>query len=1109
MKTIQLTIDGTTITAHPGETILEVVRRQGWDERVPTLCYEPDLPPYTSCFVCVIEQEGVGKLLPACSTPVAEGMVLHTRSERVTAARKTALELLLSNHPADCVAPCKRGCPAGVDVQTYLWQAEAGEYLEAVKTIRKRNPLPIVCGRVCVRRCEDDCRRGILDEPVGINMVKRMASDNWVENPYEETPAADTGKSVAIVGSGPAGLTAAYYLRMAGHAVTLFEMRSKLGGMLRWGIPDYRLPQDLLDWEIQQILDLGVEVKMGVEVGKDITVDQLRKEHHAVFLTIGAQAASAARIKGEDHPAVVSGLDFLIGVKLGQADDFAIKGRKVAVVGGGNTAIDAARTALRLGASHVSILYRRTRKEMPANVEEIEAAEHEGIRLEFLIAPIGVEAEGDKLLGLTCQKMQLGEPDASGRRRPVPVENSDHLARCDIVIGAIGQKVEMGGVRCDDTELSVSRWGTINADEYSMATSVPGVFSGGDCMTGPSVAIDAIGHGRKAALSIHQYLEIGEPARILDRFSSRRENFGEIPAEDLPPAAAWPRAKQPHLDLAVATTSFEESELSLQEKEAEKEARRCLACGCAARGDCDLRELADEYGLDDKVTGQTRRRKIDYSHPHIVLDPNKCILCTRCIRTCGDVLGVSALGLVDRGFETIMQPALGKDLVDTDCISCGNCIEVCPTGALSFKSIAQTAPKRIQGETVCVLCPEVCAISASRNEYGVAVGNHKRPNGGRDPICAKGRYENVTRYDENRVKGPMARENGVLKPVSYQAAVSRAIEGLREAGERHGKGAVLFGSGGTVASEEAALLARIGRGFGAVAGSLSLAHTENGTLHEGSTLSGEQLEKAAWILVVGDDPMERNPVSAARLRRAVRKGARIAAITAAPTALTGLADFWCKARKGSEGVALGWLLRALGGPAAASAAACTDEALEAKCGVQPEHAAALLDLLRSGDGSLVGLYVPGTHGAAAAVNHLSALVGELRPGGEGSGILVARSYANVQGLLNAGLVTPEGTAAIAEGVDEGKFRAAWLLEEEPKVGAAALRNATFLVVQSTTLSGLAQRADVVFPATTNLEAGGTFVAWDGRSFNHGPVLPLVPEKSTLEVLEMVAAALGL
>ena len=888
-------------------------------------------------------------------------------------------------------------------------------------------------------------------------------------------------------------------------------MRDKLGGMLRWGIPDYRLPQRLLDWEIQQILDLGVEVKTGVEVGRDVLVDDLRRQYDALYLTIGAQAATAARIKGEDHPGVLSGLDFLIGVKLGKADEYAVKGRSIVVVGGGNTAIDAARTALRLEAKHVTILYRRTRKEMPANVEEIEAADHEGVRLEFLIAPLGVESEGNRLVGLTCQKMQLGEPDSSGRRRPVPVDNSDHLVKCDLIIGAIGQRVALGGVRCDDKELEISRWGTIVADEQSQATSVPGIFAGGDCLLGPSVAIDAIAHGRRAALSIARYLTVGEPAHNRGLFSSRRENFGEIRADDVPPAAASPRSRQPHLPYQEAIATFEEAELSLGESESEQEARRCLACGCSSRANCELRDYAEDYALDNKVTGQTRRRQIDRSHPQILLDPNKCILCTRCVRMCGDVIGVSALGLVDRGFDTIMLPAMGKNLVETNCISCGNCVEVCPTGALSFKALAQTAPATSTGQTICTRCPEMCPITVTVNEFGVAVSNVVKANGARHPICERGRYENAKVYGEDRLTAPMVRRQGRLQPATWEQALQAAATGLAAVAEEHGPDTLLFAIGAGVTNEEAVAFRKLGADvYGGRVGSLSVARTEGGSVGFSSNVGGLELLNAECIVVVGEDPLEYTPVAAARLRRAMRNGARVVAITSAPTQVTRLAQLWVKVRRGSEATLLGWLQGRLGaGQAEVSdeISGCDDAALFTRCGIEPEQAEALLDAL-SGDGRLVAMYVPGRDVGRGVAQRLIQTVAALRPEGEGSGTLVCRSQANVEGLLESGLVGPQASSELLARADAGAFRGAWILAEDGKAAASAVRNATFLVVQATQSSSLAQRADVLLPASTHLESGGTLVSWDGRRATTEAVLPAKVTMNTVEALEATGRLIG-
>ena len=309
---IKITINDKEYTAKPGQMILDVVRENAIDD-IPTLCYDPKLPPYGSCYLCVVEVKGLEKLVPSCSSPVSPGMAVYTNNERIKQSRKTALELLLSNHYADCLGPCKQTCPAGVDVQGYIALMSMGKHREAVKLIKEKNPLPLVCGRVCVRECETACRRNLVDERVGIDYLKRYASDIDIEDPWMPEVPPRNGKKVAVVGGGPAGLTCAYYLALKGYGITLFEKQKHLGGMLRYGIPEYRLPKALLDREIKCITDLGVQVKTGVSVGDDITVDSLKKDgFDAVFLAIGAQLAKRMGVEGEESTkGVIGGADYL------------------------------------------------------------------------------------------------------------------------------------------------------------------------------------------------------------------------------------------------------------------------------------------------------------------------------------------------------------------------------------------------------------------------------------------------------------------------------------------------------------------------------------------------------------------------------------------------------------------------------------------------------------------------------------------------------------------------------------------------------------------------------------------------------------------------------
>jgi len=460
-------------------------------------------------------------------------MVLKTRSPKVVDARKTCLELLVSNHHADCFGACRLNCPADVDIQGYLSLTYLGKYHEAVQLIKEKNPFPSVCGRVCTRKCELSCRRKLIDDAVGIDYLKRFSADKDLDDMWTPVPKPRNGKRVAIIGGGPAGLTCAYYLTLEGYEPTVFEALPELGGMLRYGIPEYRLPKEILDKEIKWITDLGVEVHTNTKLGRDITIDALFEQgFKSVFVGLGAQLAKSMGIANEQVKNVLGGVDFLRDVTMDNAP--AIKGR-VVVVGGGNTAIDAARTSLRLGADEVVLLYRRTRKEMPANEMEIVAAEEEGIVFKYLAAPTKINSKDGVLQSMECIEMELGEPDASGRRRPVEKKNFNYMLECDFVISAIGQEADLAGVdgdKEDDNHIELSKWHTIIAAEGTFRTNRPGVFAGGDVVTGPADAIDAVAAGRMAAYAIERFIETGHYERLKPLFASRKDNLKAFTTED-------------------------------------------------------------------------------------------------------------------------------------------------------------------------------------------------------------------------------------------------------------------------------------------------------------------------------------------------------------------------------------------------------------------------------------------------------------------------------------------------------------------------------------------------------------------------------------------------
>ncbi|MFW5705921.1 MAG: FAD-dependent oxidoreductase, partial [Bacteroidota bacterium] len=533
-NSLNILLNGKIVQGIPGETILELAKRYGY--RIPTLCNDPRLEPYSSCFVCVVEVEGLRWLQPACSTRIYEGMKINTESDRVRKARKTALDLLVSNHYADCVAPCKETCPAGVDVQGYISLIEKRLYSEAVALIKQTNPLPAICGRVCVRPCEAACRRNLLDEGhgVGIDYLKRFAADRDLESAQRYVPevAPSTGKKIAIIGAGPGGLSSAYFLQQKGHQCDIYEAGPKAGGWLRYGIPEYRLPNDIVDKEVHAITELGTRIFYNRKLGDNLSYQELKDRYDAVILTIGSQRGTLLGCEGEDAENVFSGIDFLRNMEMtGQRYNFS--GKTVAVVGGGNTAMDCRRTSVRCGADKVYVIYRRTEAEMPANPIEIHESKPEGVEYLFLTNPKQANKdENGAVKSITCLKMDLGAPDSSGRRRPIPVEGSEFELEVDYILAAIGQKTQVDflediNIGANGKELKLNRWGDIDCDRDTLQTGIPSVFAAGDGVSGPATIIEAIAQAKVASRSCHQYL-MGEPiVPVTKEFISRKDNFRE------------------------------------------------------------------------------------------------------------------------------------------------------------------------------------------------------------------------------------------------------------------------------------------------------------------------------------------------------------------------------------------------------------------------------------------------------------------------------------------------------------------------------------------------------------------------------------------------------
>jgi formate dehydrogenase major subunit len=617
---------------------------------------------------------------------VQDGLVVTTSTPEIEAYRRLRLEQLLSDHNADCVAPCVTTCPANIDIQGYLRQAACGNFDAALRIIKERNPLPLSVGRVCPHPCESQCRRNLVDEPVGINFVKRFVADWDIsrEHPFipEKKPA--TGKKLAIIGGGPSGLTAAWYSAINGHDVTIFESHPLAGGMLRYGIPEYRLPKAVLDREIGLVQSLGVKIITGKALGRDLRLEELKRNFDAIYLAVGSWRASTMRIDGEQANNVWLGINYLEQTAKNSSIPL---GDKVIVIGGGNTAIDCARVALRHGAHHVTLVYRRSREEMPAETFEIEEALHEGIEMVFLAAPQKIECDPvtRNVTGLRCIRMQLGETDRSGRRRPEPVEGSEFTLAASAVIGAIGQSTDTSYL-WDDLPVKLNKWGDVEVNSRTMQTSVDGIFSGGDCVTGPATVVQAVGAGRRAAEAINDYLLLGFARESHEDYTCNRGTLEDLPRfefEIMPRAA---RAAMPAIDIAARAHNFAEIETGLCRQQAITEAERCLACGCNERYNCELRCEATAHGLEHrKPIAPLPYRPIVNDHPFIVRDHNKCISCGRCLAACKEIEGPDVLGFYLKDGKQLVGTRSGRPLAETDCISCGQCVTTCPCGALDYR----------------------------------------------------------------------------------------------------------------------------------------------------------------------------------------------------------------------------------------------------------------------------------------------------------------------------------------------------------------------------------------------------------------------------------------
>ena len=1094
MKEFRLNIDGKEVVGLPGQTILEVAKEN--DIFIPTLCFDERTVIYGACGLCVVEVEGNPKLVKACATEIAPGMVVKTQTERVIESRKTNLELLITNHNGDCVAPCKKGCPAGTDCQGYVGLIANGEYEEANALIKDKIPLPASIGRVCPHPCEDACRRGLVDEPISIAMLKRFAGDWDLTSDEQFIPEVldSTGKSVAIIGGGPMGLSAAYFLRQMGHDVTIFDAMPKLGGMMRYGIPEYRLPKEVLDAEIAIIEAMGVEMITNCKVGEDISFETIRKDHDAVLIGIGAWVSTGVGCPGEDSDGVIGGIDFLRKVVRNEHIEL---GKKVAIVGGGNTAMDACRTAVRLGAKEVYNIYRRTKNEMPADMIEIEEAEEEGVIFKNLTNPLEIVADKNgHVKKIVLQVMELGEPDASGRRSPVPIEGKTETLEVDTVILAIGQAVNSEGFDLDKT-----RKGGIVYDSETYMTSIPGVFAGGDCGNDKiSIAVESIADANKAAITIDQYLS-GEEIGYEKPYYVERTDVSEKTFEDRERLC---RQKADQLNAVERKDNFTEVVFSgLTEEQAINEASRCLECGCHDFYECKLVEYANIYNVEpDRMAGEKNMVEFDDDHPFIVRDPNKCILCGLCVRVCDEVMGVAALGLVHRGFDTVVKPSLEKSLLETACESCGQCVSVCPVGALQER---QSVQKEIPLETdvtitTCANCSVGCTFDLeSYGDMIIKANPDKEGYVNQGICCGKGKWGFDVANLEGKIVDPMVRlPGGDLEETDYHEAMIVAAKGLEAVKARHGEKAIAVAVSDRYTNEEAYVIKKFADVIGAKIFSFNNRHNALADVL-GIDASPNTIDEllSTEVILVPSFIKKRSPVIWNKIKQAAEAGVKVVAINTEnakskyPFAhkiydVDNSTKFLAEVVKAI--LDMGKTCDTTG------MEELQDSLKKIKVSKEAKEIAELY--VNAKKAMIVFQQNVVSEEAAALLADMAVISGHI--GGARNGILEVKPKNNSQGLIDIGIVS--GLEAM-EGV-----KGLMVFGEDP-IGAGLLKNRKsleFLGVSDIYLTKTGEASDVFIPGTGSVSTFGTFTNTERRLLPVDPAINEDVELSNWEIAQELA-----
>ena len=1133
MDKLRLSIDGRELDGYKGQTILEVALENGIE--IPTFCYDKRIATYGACSICVVEAEGIPKLLRACATDIADGMVIHTDTPRVRESRKVNLELLLSQHTGDCRPPCILACPAQTDCQGYVGLIANGETEEALKLIKKKLPLAASIGRVCPHPCEDACRRKLLEEPVSILNLKRFAADIDLDKPEPFLPetAPPTSKRVAVIGGGPGGLSCAFYLAEMGHSVTVFEAMPKMGGMLRYGIPEYRLPKVVVDKEAALIEKMGVTFKNNIRIGQDMTFESLQESHDAVIIAIGAWKSLPLPCTGAELKGVHGGIDFLrtaymdtggrtqgdgslvlddtggrfscvsksVAVTQGDGSPVLVKvspdntrgrfscvGKSVAVVGGGNTAMDACRTAVRLGAEKVYIIYRRTRAEMPAEDIEITEAEEEGVIFKYLVNPLEIIEENGRAAKMRLQKMKLGEPDASGRRRPVPIEGDEETIDVDMVIAALGQGIAPEGF----AGIKLTRGNTIIADEQAFTTNIKSVFAIGDCINeGASIAIKSIGDAKKAAIAVDGYLAGIETAHK-EPYRVTRDDLTE---EDFADRKKEPRSQARHLSPGDRRGNFSEVKETFDKGTAIKEAARCLECGCHDFFECKLIAYADRHDVEpDRFRESVPKVEFKDDHPFILRDPNKCILCGLCVRVCEELVGSAALGFVERGFNTVVKPAFEDPLSETTCISCGQCVSACPTGALQERiTIRKPVPLETnKTDTICGMCAVGCGTRIE------SVGDLivKTVPAENSVMCGYGRFGINYVQKDGRLTTPMLRKGGELKPASWSEAFEFTVKNIAEIKRRGEKIAVSIGH--TYCIEDAGAIVNLAKLLDAEA--FSFMNRENGLVrvlgHDGSPNTLEEALGCDSIIVFGTSLLK-TPAILSKLRQAVKNGAHVT-VVAADAAKPNLK---CEVIIVPNSTALiKQVIKALIDAGCTPQNADGFEALKASLSttVAGRDALEIAEGYKDAQRAMIFFALDELSAdAATELANMAVVAGHI--GSPGNGIYMLRQLSGSQALADYAVTATADAAKDCKGL--------MIFGEDPETRFEE-QEYEFLMVQDIFMTETAKKADVVFPMATYPEIDGTFINTERRLQQCNKAIGAPVKYRTSEIAQKIAELLS-